>query len=113
WGSTETNFVLGTTIENQELGLMGPVCEGFAARVIDDQDCDVADGTAGELVVHSDEPLAFANEYFRAPEKTAEAWRAGWFHTGDRVVRRPDGYFRFVDRLKDAIRRRGENISSF
>src|SRR4029077_1700660 len=58
-------------------------------------------------------PLAFAHEYFGAPDKTAEAWRDGWFHTGDRVVRQPDGYFRFVDRLKDAIRRRGENISSF
>ena len=47
------------------------------------------------------------------PEKTVEAWRNLWFHTGDRVVRQSDGYFRFVDRLKDAIRRRGENISSF
>ena len=53
------------------------------------------------------------HEYFGAPEKTAEAWRDRWFHTGDRVVRQADGYFRFVDRLKDAIRRRGENISSF
>jgi carnitine-CoA ligase len=42
-----------------------------------------------------------------------EAWRNLWFHTGDRVIRETDGYFRFVDRLKDAIRRRGENISSF
>ena len=47
------------------------------------------------------------------PDKTAEAFRDGWFHTGDRVVREADGYFRFVDRLKDAIRRRGENVSSF
>ena len=46
-------------------------------------------------------------------EKTVEAWRNLWFHTGDRVVRDADGYFRFVDRLKDAIRRRGENISSY
>src|SRR5262249_47894435 len=45
--------------------------------------------------------------------KTAEAWRNRWFHTGDRVMREADGYFRFIDRLKDAIRRRGENISSF
>ena len=51
------------------------------------EDRDVADGTAGELIVRADEPLAFADEYFRAPEKTAEAWRDGWFHTGDRVVR--------------------------
>ena len=73
----------------------------------------MADGTAGELVVRSDEPLAFASEYFHSPEKTTEAWRDGWFHSGDRVVRQADGYFRFVDRLKDVIRRRGENISSF
>jgi crotonobetaine/carnitine-CoA ligase len=113
WGSTETNFAIGTTIENQKPGLMGPVFDGFGARVLDETGHDAADGTAGELLVRSDEPLAFAHEYFAMPDKTAEAWRSGWFHTGDRVVRQPDGYFRFVDRLKDAIRRRGENISSF
>ena len=47
------------------------------------------------------------------PEKTVEAWRNFWFHTGDRVLRDADGWFRFVDRIKDAIRRRGENISSY
>lgn len=113
WGSTETNFVLGTTIEKQKPGLMGPVFEGFQARVVDDQDSDVPDDMAGELVVRADDPFAFATGYFRAPDKTAEAWRNLWFHTGDRVVRQSDGYFRFIDRLKDAIRRRGENISSF
>jgi carnitine-CoA ligase len=113
WGSTETNFVLGTSIEHQKPGLMGPVFEGFQARVVDDEGNDVADDTAGELVVRADDPFAFATRYFRAPEKTGEAWRNLWFHTGDRVVRQSDGYFRFVDRLKDAIRRRGENISSF
>jgi carnitine-CoA ligase len=113
WGSTETNFVLGTTVEHQKPGWMGPVFDGFQARVVDEQDNEIADETAGELVVRSDDPFAFATGYFRAPEKTVEAWRNLWFHTGDRVVRRSDGYFRFVDRLKDAIRRRGENISSF
>jgi len=113
WGSTETNFALGTTVERQKPGMMGPVAEGFGARVVDDRDNEVPDGIAGELVVRADEALAFASGYFAAPDKTAEAWRNGWFHTGDRVVREADGYFRFVDRLKDAIRRRGENISSF
>jgi crotonobetaine/carnitine-CoA ligase len=47
------------------------------------------------------------------PDKTAEAWRNRWFHTGDRVVRDPDGHYRFVDRMKDSIRRRGENVSSW
>ena len=46
------------------------------------------------------------------PDKTVEAWRNLWFHTGDRVARDADGWFRFIDRLKDMIRRRGENISS-
>jgi crotonobetaine/carnitine-CoA ligase len=46
-------------------------------------------------------------------DKTVEAWRNLWFHTGDRVIREPDGFYRFVDRMKDAIRRRGENISSY
>ena len=71
------------------------------------------DGTPGELVLRADEPFAFASGYFGTPEKTVEAWRNLWFHTGDRVVREADGYYKFVDRLKDAIRRRGENISSF
>ena len=47
------------------------------------------------------------------PEKTVEAWRNLWFHSGDRVVREADGHYRFIDRVKDAIRRRGENVSSW
>ncbi len=113
WGSTETNMVLGTTVDRQRPGAMGPVFDGFQARAVDEEDNEVADGTPGELVVRADDPFAFATGYFGAPEKTVEAWRNLWFHTGDRVVREPDGYFRFMDRLKDAIRRRGENISSF
>jgi carnitine-CoA ligase len=113
WGSTETNFVLGAPIDDQKPGWMGPVCEGFEARVVDDEDNDVADGTAGELIVRASDPFAFAVGYFGAPDRTVEAWRNLWFHTGDRVARHADGYYRFVDRIKDAIRRRGENISSF
>jgi crotonobetaine/carnitine-CoA ligase len=113
WGSTETNFVLGTTADKQRPGLMGPVHEGFSARVVDAEDNEVPDGQPGELVVRADAPFAFATGYFSAPEKTAEAWQNLWFHTGDRVIRESDGYFRFIDRIKDAIRRRGENISSF
>ncbi len=64
-------------------------------------------------MLRADEPYAFATGYFGMPEKTVEAWRNLWFHTGDRVVREADGAFRFIDRIKDAIRRRGENISSY
>ncbi|MCW5690094.1 MAG: AMP-binding protein, partial [Pseudolabrys sp.] len=113
WGSTETNFAIGTTWDRQRPGTMGTVFTGFQARVVDGDDNDVPDGEPGELLIRADEPFAIATGYFAAPEKTVETWQNLWFHTGDRVVRESDGYFRFVDRIKDAIRRRGENISSF
>jgi crotonobetaine/carnitine-CoA ligase len=113
YGSTETNFVIGAPTAEQRPGTMGKICNGFEARVIDQHSNDAPLGEPGELIVRSHETLAFATGYFAMADKTAEAWRDGWFHTGDRVVRETDGYFRFVDRLKDAIRRRGENISSF
>lgn len=113
YGSTETNFVIGAEIAQQKPGTMGLVREGFEAKVVDDEDNEVPAGEPGELVVRATEPFSMATGYFGMPEKTVEAWRNLWFHTGDRVIRDADGYFRFVDRLKDAIRRRGENISSY
>jgi crotonobetaine/carnitine-CoA ligase len=113
YGSTETNFVIGADISEQRPGTMGKVRPGFDARVVDDDDNEVPAGTPGELMLRASEPYAFATGYFGMPEKTVEAWRNLWFHTGDRVVRDADGYFTFMDRLKDAIRRRGENISSY
>jgi len=113
YGSTETNFVIGGILVEPHPGCIGKACQGFDARIIDRDGKDAADGEPGELVLRSYEPLAFATGYFVLPEKTAEAFRDGWFHTGDRVVREANGYYRFVDRLKDAIRRRGENVSSF
>src|ERR1019366_4437472 len=105
--------VIGDVVGQQRIGAMGGVGPGFHARVVDDADNDVAPGIAGELVLRADEPFAFATGYFGMPDKTAEAWKNQWFHTGDRVIQDADARFRFVDRLKDAIRRRGENISSF
>jgi crotonobetaine/carnitine-CoA ligase len=113
FGSTETNFVIGDTSDRQKPGWMGPVYHGFQARVVDDDDTELPRGQAGELLLRADEPFAFATGYFGMPEKTVEAWRNLWFHTGDRAIHEEDGTFKFVDRLKDAIRRRGENISSF
>ncbi|MBY0323060.1 MAG: ATP-dependent acyl-CoA ligase [Reyranella sp.] len=113
YGSTETNFVIGSPIAECKPGTMGRLFEGFAARVVDDEDNEVPDGTPGELMLRAEAPFAFATGYFGTPEKTVEAWRNLWFHSGDRVIREPDGYYKFVDRLKDAIRRRGENVSSF
>jgi len=113
YGSTESNFVIGAEIADQRPGTMGRVRPGFEARVVDEDDNELPAGTPGELLLRASEPFAFATGYFGMPDKTVEAWRNLWFHTGDRVVRDADGYFTFMDRLKDAIRRRGENISSY
>ena len=113
YGSTETNFVIGVPIAEQRPGTMGRIRSGFEARVVDAEDNELPPGDAGELLVRASEPFSMATGYFGMPDKTVEAWRNLWFHTGDRVSCDADGYFRFIDRLKDAIRRRGENISSF
>lgn len=88
---------------------MGTEREGFEARVVDVDLSAVPDGTPGELVVRTDREHAFATGYLGEVEPEPGGWR----RTGDRVVREPDGWFRFVDRVKDCIRRRGENISSY
>ncbi|MEZ5785210.1 MAG: ATP-dependent acyl-CoA ligase [Xanthobacteraceae bacterium] len=113
YGSTETNHVIGGDASVQRSGYMGKVYNGFEARVVDDDDNEVPAGQPGELILRAHEPFAFATGYFAMDDKTVEAWRNLWFHTGDRVIQDEHGYFKFVDRLKDAIRRRGENISSF
>ena len=113
FGSTESNFVIGGTAAERMSGRMGRLAEGFDARVADVHDVALPDGEAGELLLRADEPQAFASGYFNRPYETVAAWRNLWFHTGDRVIRHADGTFSFVDRLKDSIRRRGENISSF
>ena len=113
FGSTESNNVIQTEAHNPRPGMIGRITKGFDARVVDEFDNEVPDGTAGELLLRADAPNAFAHGYFAMPDKTVESWKNLWLHTGDRVVRAPDGYFRFVDRIKETIRRRGENISSF
>jgi crotonobetaine/carnitine-CoA ligase len=95
------------------LGSCGRLRPGIEARIADPEDFEVADGTVGELLLRTDQPWSFSHGYHEDPAATARAWRNGWFHTGDAFRRDAEGNFYFVDRLKDTIRRRGENISSF
>lgn len=96
-----------------ERGSCGRLRDGVDARVVDENDCEVPVGEVGELVLRADCPWTMSHGYYKMPEATAKAWRNGWFHTGDAFRVNSEGYFFFVDRVKDAIRRRGENISSF
>jgi len=100
---------------HDEAGRMscGVLREGYDARIVDAHDQPVPDGQPGELIVRADRPWVMNAGYLNNPEAPAEAWRNGWFHTGDAMYRDADGNFFFLDRIKDAIRRRGENISSF
>jgi crotonobetaine/carnitine-CoA ligase len=94
-------------------GTCGKVRLGVDVRLVDGNDCEIPVGQVGEMIIRTDRPWGMNSGYYKNSEATAEAWRNGWFHTGDAFRQNEDGYFYFVDRIKDAIRRRGENISSF
>ncbi len=86
----------------------------FDVRLVDSEtDEEVPVGEVGELVVRARHPWTTCQGYFGMPTETVAAFRNLWFHTGDGLRRDEDGWYYFVDRLKDAIRRRGENISSY
>lgn len=93
-------------------GTCGRLRAGCEVRLVDEHDCEVPDGEVGEFVVRTDVPWGMNHGYYKMPEATASAWRNGWFHTGDAGRRDSDGNYFFVDRMKDAIRRKGEFISS-
>lgn len=114
YGLSETGTIACINpLDDMRAGTIGLPLEYNELRIVDEQGAEVGPGTPGEIVTRTRIPYSYMLEYFRDPEKTAEAMRDGWFHTGDLGKRREDGYYVFLDRLKDTIRRRGENISSF
>jgi len=113
YGSTEVNVPIISDYDVTAPDIAGRPVEGFEVRIVDDQDREVPVGQVGELVVRSQEPWVMATEYHRNPEASLRLFRNLWLHTGDAFRRDGEGNYYFVDRIKDYIRRRGENISSF
>ena len=113
YGSTETNFVIATPLGSGGEADMGWLRPGYQARVVDEQENDVPFGQAGQLLLRADDPTCFSCAYWGMPEQTEQAWRSGWFRTGDRVLQHADGHWTFIDRIKESMRRRGENISAW
>jgi crotonobetaine/carnitine-CoA ligase len=114
YGLTETGGIATfNTPASIRVGSIGRPVRYADIRVVDEQDRPVPVRARGEIVMRSDRPHVVMEGYYKDPEATAAALRGGWFHTGDRGWMDDDGYVYFVDRLKDCIRRRGENISSF
>lgn len=109
---TEVSTPICTGFDLANNNSCGRPRRGITARIVDDNDEPVALGEIGELILRSEEPWEFNLGYWRRPEQTAEAWRNQWLHTGDLFSMDEAGNYYFRDRLKDAIRRRGENISS-
>ena len=109
---SELSVPLVITTEDRVAGSMGTPRTGCQCRVVDEHDYECVPGEVGELLVRMDQPWETCLGYLNRPDATATAWRNGWFHTGDLVRKDEDGNYFFVDRLKDAVRRRGENVSS-
>ena len=108
---TVTAFVPGSPAD--KLGSIGKPRRNFQIIIVDDDDFECAPDEVGEMVIRANEPWRAATGYYKMPEQTLAAHRNQWFHTGDRARKDADGYLWFVDRKKDCIRRRGENISAF
>ncbi|WP_328854397.1 AMP-binding protein [Microbispora hainanensis] len=116
FGLTETSApILSPYGEERPPGAAGlQAADWFDIRLVDPEtDEEVPVGEVGELVVRPKHPWTCSMGYYGMPDKTVEAWRNLWFHTGDALRKDADGWFYFVDRYKDALRRRGENISSY
>jgi crotonobetaine/carnitine-CoA ligase len=115
YGMTEVNIPLYGRLGTSRPGTAGTILDRwFEVSVRDPQTDDVVpDGQVGEIMVRPRVPFGFMSGYAGQPEATVEAWRNFWFHTGDSGFMDEHGWVTFVDRTKDCIRRRGENISSY
>jgi len=116
FGLTESNILCYTSPDERlEPGCCGRVLdEWFEVKIVDPEtDEELPTGQAGEIVVRPKHPWCFMAGYLDMPERTVEAWRNLWFHTGDAGRFDERGRLFFIDRIKDCIRRRGENISSY
>jgi crotonobetaine/carnitine-CoA ligase len=113
YGQTECGAITYSVLSGKRnLNSVGSPARYLDVRLFDDDDNEVARGEIGEIVVRPRRPNAMYQGYWRKPEETLQAWRNLWHHTGDYGRANDDGTITFIDRKKDALRRRGENVSS-
>ncbi|PHR62117.1 MAG: ATP-dependent acyl-CoA ligase [Robiginitomaculum sp.] len=114
FGLSEAAIVTGIAGDEKFApGSSGKRIDAFDVRIFDENDNEVSAGVSGEIVVRPRRPNIMFQGYWKRPDATQKVMRNMWFHTGDIGKFDEDGYFYFVDRMKDYLRRRGENISSF
>ncbi|MDD3937593.1 AMP-binding protein [Rhodoferax sp.] len=114
FGMTEVNIPIWGRLGTSLPGKSGWVYERYFEVRIADPETDelLPSGEQGEIQVRPKLPFGFGAGYFNMPERTVESWRNLWFHTGDSATMTADGVVTYIDRIKDCIRRRGENISA-
>jgi crotonobetaine/carnitine-CoA ligase len=116
FGMTECNIVTYTELSSHPVsGDSGAIrTDLFDVLIVDpENDEPVENGTVGEIIIRPKIAHAFMKGYLAMPDKTAEAWKNLWFHTGDAGRKSSENQLHYVDRIKDRIRRRGENVSAY
>jgi crotonobetaine/carnitine-CoA ligase len=114
YGLTESAGVcLGSPPTGGPIGTCGQPLGWSEVRIAREDGTTADPEEPGEFVIRSKQPNTMFLGYYHDEPATERAWDGGWFHSGDRGRRRADGPFEFIDRMKDSIRRRGENISSY
>lgn len=114
FGSTEIGFPIMRFPEDPYVpGTSGRPSAYYDVKILDEFDNEVPPGVVGEIAIRPKLPYLVASGYIGMPDKTVEAWRNLWMHSGDRGRMDECGWLTFEDRASDSIRRRGENISSF
>jgi crotonobetaine/carnitine-CoA ligase len=114
YGLTESGIAMVSPFEEKiRPRACGKTIDVYEVKIVDDHDIECEPGTTGEIVIRPKEPYGQMEGYYNNAEATAKVFRNLWFHTGDFASMDKDGWFYFVDRKKDALRRSGENISSF
>jgi crotonobetaine/carnitine-CoA ligase len=114
WGMTETMslpLIQPLDLPPKPLSMGMPVL-GYEVAIVDEAGREVPPGTVGELIVKGTPGVSLMKGYFKNPEATARTLREGWLWSGDQAWRDAEGYFYFVDRAKDMLKRAGENVSA-
>jgi crotonobetaine/carnitine-CoA ligase len=94
-------------------GSVGMLREGFSLKIFDDKDNEVPTGHMGEIVVRPIKPHIMFDGYYKSPDETIKCSSNWWFHTGDLGKVDEEGYYYFMGRKKESIRRGGENIPPY
>jgi crotonobetaine/carnitine-CoA ligase len=112
YGTSDTGWCTWMPEEDFRLGSAGMAVEDVEIELVDDYDEPVPPGEPGEMIMRPKLPFTHPQGYFNRPEATVAFVRNGWYHTGDVFRCDEDGFYFFLDRKKDYMRRGGENISS-